>query len=44
VSTVIYGPTGAGAHEAVEWVSLASVVHTARILVDAARRFCNGRP
>jgi acetylornithine deacetylase len=40
VPTVIYGPTGAGAHEAAEWVSLSSVGATAAVLVDAARRFC----
>jgi acetylornithine deacetylase len=40
IETVNYGPTGAGAHEAVEWVDLPSVVQTAQILVDAARRFC----
>lgn len=44
VPTVNYGPTGAGAHEAVEWVSITSVVDTAKVLVDAARNFCNGRP
>lgn len=40
VPTVNYGPTGAGAHEAVEWVSLSSVAETAAVLVAAARRFC----
>jgi acetylornithine deacetylase len=39
VPTVNYGPAGAGAHEAVEWVDLASVVRTAQVLVGAARRF-----
>jgi acetylornithine deacetylase len=39
-ATVNYGPTGAGAHEAVEWVDLPSVVQTTHVLVDAARRFC----
>lgn len=43
VSTVNYGPSGAGAHEAVEWVELSSVVRTAHVLVNAARRFCRGR-
>jgi acetylornithine deacetylase len=40
IDTVNYGPTGAGAHEAVEWVDLPSVVQTAHVLVEAARRFC----
>ncbi len=40
IPTVDYGPTGAGAHEAVEWVDLASVVECARVLVGAARLFC----
>jgi acetylornithine deacetylase len=41
IPTVNYGPSGAGAHEAVEWVDLDSVVTCARILADAARRFCH---
>lgn len=40
IATVNYGPSGAGAHEAIEWVDLPSVVRTANVLVDAARRFC----
>lgn len=40
IATVNYGPTGAGAHEAVEWVDLPSVVQTTHVLVEAARRFC----
>lgn len=39
VPTVNYGPAGAGAHEAVEWVDLDSVVTCARVLVEIARRF-----
>lgn len=39
VATVNYGPTGAGAHAAVEWVELDSVVNCARILEQAVRRF-----
>jgi acetylornithine deacetylase len=39
VPTVNYGPAGAGAHEAVEWVELDSVVSCALVLADAARRF-----
>ena len=41
VPTVNYGPAGAGAHEAVEWVDLNSVVGCAHVLVQAARRFCS---
>ncbi len=41
IPTVNYGPSGAGLHEAVEWVDLESVVTCARILVEAAQRFCN---
>jgi len=40
IPTVNYGPAGAGAHEAVEWVDLGSVVTCARVLVEAARGFC----
>ncbi len=40
IPTVNYGPSGAGAHEAVEWVDLDSVVSSAQVLVDTARRFC----
>lgn len=39
IPTVDYGPAGAGAHEAVEWVDLGSVVTCARVLNAAARRF-----
>jgi acetylornithine deacetylase len=39
IPTVNYGPAGAGAHEAVEWVDLDSVVNCARILAETARRF-----
>ncbi len=39
IATVNYGPSGAGAHAAVEWVELASVASCARVLVDASRRF-----
>jgi len=40
IPTVDFGPTGAGAHETVEWVSLSSVTQTAQVLLGAARRFC----
>ena len=41
IPTVNYGPSGAGAHEAVEWVDLNSVVTTAQVLVETARTFCS---
>jgi acetylornithine deacetylase len=44
IPTVNYGPTGEGAHAAVEWVDLASVVTCARVLVNAARRFTASPP
>ncbi|MGH2396633.1 MAG: M20/M25/M40 family metallo-hydrolase [bacterium] len=39
IPTVNYGPAGAGAHEAVEWVDLDSVVGCAQVLAEAAHRF-----
>jgi acetylornithine deacetylase len=39
IPAVNYGPAGAGAHEAVEWVDLDSVVSCARVLAESARRF-----
>jgi acetylornithine deacetylase len=41
IPTVNYGPSGEGAHAAVEWVDLESVITTARVLVESARRFCS---
>jgi acetylornithine deacetylase len=41
IPTVDYGPTGEGAHEAVEWVEIASVERTADILVEGVRLFFN---
>lgn len=43
IPTANYGPSGAGAHEAVEWVEIASVVTCAQVLAETARRFCRGR-
>jgi acetylornithine deacetylase len=40
IPTVIFGPTGAGAHAAEEWVDLASVADCARVLVEVVSRFC----
>ena len=42
IPTVNYGPGGEGAHAAVEWVDLDSVVNCARVLVETARQFCAG--
>jgi acetylornithine deacetylase len=43
IPTVNYGPAGEGAHAAVEWVDLDSVVRCAGVLVESARRFFNSR-
>jgi len=40
IPTVNYGPGGAGAHEAVEWVDPDSVVQCAHVLTETARQFC----
>ena len=37
---LLYGPAGEGAHAAVEWVNLDSVVSCARVLREVALRFC----
>jgi len=41
IPAVNYGPTGEGAHEAVEWVEADSVVSCARVLAESARRYGN---
>jgi acetylornithine deacetylase len=38
--TVVFGPSGAGAHAAEEWVELESVYRTAEVLAETARRYC----
>ena len=40
IPTVMYGPSGEGAHALEEWVSLSDTVAVARALVDVARRVC----
>jgi acetylornithine deacetylase len=40
METVNYGAAGAGAHEAVEWADLGSVVSCAAVLAETARNFC----
>jgi acetylornithine deacetylase len=42
ISTVNYGPDGAGAHEAVEWVDIDSVAQCAAVLAEAAKGFFAG--
>ena len=41
IPTVIVGPSGAGAHAAVEYVDVDSVMTTARVLVQSIIDFCN---
>lgn len=41
IPTVNYGPAGEGAHAAIEWVDIESVITTARVLVDASKLFCS---
>ena len=40
IPTVVFGPSGAGAHAVEEWVDLASVEQCARALTEVARRLC----
>ena len=40
IPTVMFGPSGAGAHELEEWVSLSDTEAVARALVAVARRVC----
>jgi acetylornithine deacetylase len=40
VPALLYGPGGAGAHAAEEWVSLSDTETVARVLVDVAARLC----
>ena len=40
IPTVLFGPGGAGAHAAEEWVSLAGTSAVARTLTELARRLC----
>jgi acetylornithine deacetylase len=43
IPSVNFGPSGSGAHEAVEWVEADSVVTCARVLHESARRFLSQR-
>ena len=40
ISTVVFGPGGAGAHATEEWVDLTSVATCADVLETVARDFC----
>ncbi len=40
METVNYGGDGDGAHQAVEWADLDSVVSCAKVLAETGRRFC----
>jgi acetylornithine deacetylase len=40
IPTVLFGPGGAGAHAAEEWVSLADTEVVARTLLSVAERLC----
>jgi acetylornithine deacetylase len=40
IPTVMFGPSGEGAHAAVEWVSIDDTLAVTRTLVETARRFC----
>ena len=40
VPTVVYGPSGEGAHELVEWVSISDTEAVARTLAGVASRIC----
>jgi acetylornithine deacetylase len=43
IPTVNYGPGGGGAHEAVEWVDIDSVVQCAAVLATTAKMFFAGK-
>jgi acetylornithine deacetylase len=40
IPTVMYGPSGDGAHALEEWVSLSDTESVTRVLLDVARRVC----
>jgi len=40
IPSVLYGPSGEGAHAVVEWVDLQSVETCAQVYLEAARQFC----
>ena len=42
IPTVLYGPTGAGAHATEEWVELESLERCSRVYLETARAVCAG--
>ena len=40
IPTVLFGPTGDGAHAVVEWVDVAAAERCLEVYVDAAAEFC----
>jgi acetylornithine deacetylase len=40
IPTVVYGPGGAGAHGAIEWVELDDLEVLRRVLLSTAQEFC----
>jgi hypothetical protein len=40
----MYGASGAGAHAAVEWVSVADTIAVTETLIGVARRICGSQP
>ncbi len=42
IPTVIFGPSGAGAHSAEEYVEVDSVLHCAQVLAETIVEFCRG--
>ncbi len=42
IPTVVFGPAGAGAHSAEEYVEIDSVIHCARVLAELIVEFCQG--
>jgi acetylornithine deacetylase/succinyl-diaminopimelate desuccinylase-like protein len=43
IPTVLYGPTGAGAHAIEEWVELESLERCSRVYLETARAICRAR-
>lgn len=41
MQTINYGAAGAGAHEAIEWADLDSVITCAQVLTETSRQFCS---
>lgn len=41
VDTVVFGTSGDGAHQDVEWVDLDSVERCSRVILETARRYCD---